>query len=141
VDGVQGLGDKISQVISAIIGLAVLAVVLSQGAQTVAVLNAFFTGFAALLKTVMAPVSAGTATGNIATGLTSVATGSTLPTASTVSNAATGLGGLFSGIATLFGGSSKPAAATGTGTDPFDIGGALKSGSDDLSGWLDTTGL
>ncbi len=140
MDGVQGLGEKIGQIISAVIGLAILAVVLSRGAQTVAVLQAAFGGFNSLLQTVMSPVSSGANAGGMQTGLASIVSPSTLSTGSTLAGTGNLLGGagqLLGGLGSLIGG-GKPAALTGA--DPFLSGGALKSATDTLSGWLDTTG-
>ena len=59
---VASIGKGITGFVTAIIGLAILAVVLSNGANTVGVLNSFFSGLANLLKVVVAPVTGGSGT-------------------------------------------------------------------------------
>lgn len=56
---IADIGKGVAGFVTAIIGLAILAVVLSNGANTVGVLNSFFSGLSGLLRTVIAPVTGG----------------------------------------------------------------------------------
>jgi len=53
------VGNGIAGFVTAIIGVAIVAVILSQGANTVNVLGTFFSGFSQLLQVVISPVTGG----------------------------------------------------------------------------------
>lgn len=114
------IGQKIAAFIAAFIGLAVLAIVISARANTVAVLGAFFGGVTNLVSVAISPV---TGTGTAGAGLAGGSWDGSAPNASGFSmpasytgNTATGgisvatpgvslnLGGLLSGVSSLFGG-------------------------------------
>lgn len=95
-DEMQNVGNSVAGFVASIIGLAILAVVLSQRSATVSVLSAFFGGLTQLVSAAVAPVSGGAVVSSATSGLASV-----VP--STSSNL-TGLigsvtGGLVNGVA------------------------------------------
>lgn len=117
------IGVQIAGFVSAIIGVAIIAVVLSQGATTVNVLGTFFSGLSQLLGIVISPVTGG---GNFAGGGSTYAGEITLGsgvsgnTSSGISANGLGLGvgiaglgslsvsnGAINSIAGLFGGGSS----------------------------------
>lgn len=53
------IGDEISAILTAIIGLAILAVIVSGGSNTVNVITAAFSGLNALIRTAITPVTGG----------------------------------------------------------------------------------
>lgn len=59
------IGTQIAGFVSAIIGVAIIAVILSHGSNTVNVIGTFFQGLSQLLSVVISPVTGG---GNFATG-------------------------------------------------------------------------
>ncbi len=104
------VGEKISAAIAAIIGVAVLALVLSQRATSASVIGAFFTGMSNLVGVAISPVTGqsvanltgGGLTGGVWSGSSTASnsTGSTLTGAANLVGALTGgglgaLGGLF----------------------------------------------
>lgn len=58
------IGEKITGMIAAIVGLAVLAIVISQRANTANVLGAFFGGLSTLIGTAISPITGQTPAGS-----------------------------------------------------------------------------
>lgn len=108
------VGEKISAAIAAIIGVAVLALVLSQRATSASVIGAFFTGMSNLVGVAISPVTGqsvanltgGGLTGGVWSGSSTASnsTGSTLTGAANLVGALTGGGGLGA-LGGLFGSS------------------------------------
>lgn len=88
-DDVKNIGAAITGFISAIIGLAILAVILSNSSNTVNVLTTFFSGFAGLIQTAVSPVTGGT---NATLGTISNLLGGTTTAQSVVGNIGSLLG-------------------------------------------------
>lgn len=53
------IGTSIAGFVTAILGVAIVAVILSQGANTVNVIGTFFSGLSSLLSVVLSPVTGG----------------------------------------------------------------------------------
>jgi hypothetical protein len=70
------IGGKITGIIAAIISLAVLAVVVSQGANTASVIGSFFSGVTSLLAVAISPVTNSGAASNVLQNLGGGLTGS-----------------------------------------------------------------
>jgi PRD1 phage membrane DNA delivery len=83
MDDVSGIGKGIVGMISAVIGLAILAVILSQGATTVNVLRSFFSGLSSLIAVAVSPITGGNtqALQAAAAGLSATGNGSYAPVA------------------------------------------------------------
>lgn len=113
----QGIGEKITGVISAVIGLAILAVILSQRANSANVITTFFSGLSSLVSTAVSPITGTTA----GTGLISPGTGS-------IVNAFAGGGTTanVTGLANLAGNLIGPASSgsSALGGDAFGGSGA-----------------
>lgn len=128
------IGVQIAGFISAILGVAIIAVLLSQGATTVSVLSTFFSGLSQLLGVVISPVTGGS---NFAGGASTYAgeinlgSGVSSGTASGSGLSANGLGlgvgiaglgslsvsnGAINSIANLFGGSSSSSSGLAGGS-------------------------
>ena len=58
-NGIDNIGKAAVSLVTAIIGLAIVAVVLSKSSQTASVLQAFFSGVSSLVATAVKPVSGG----------------------------------------------------------------------------------
>lgn len=94
-------GEKIGAVVAAIIGVAVLAIVVSAQANTVNVLSAFFGGVANLIAVAISPI-----TGQTVQGSTAGLAGGSWLTGSGVSGFSVNAGGITGAINGLLGGAS-----------------------------------
>lgn len=83
------VGNAIAGFITAILGVAIVAVILSQGANTVNVLGTFFSGLTNLLAVVISPVTGGS---NFASGLGGTSTYAGEVTYGSSGSSANGLG-------------------------------------------------
>jgi hypothetical protein len=140
------IGTQIAGFISAILGVAIIAVILSRGATTVSVLGTFFQGLTQLLQVVVSPVTGGSNFGTGSAGYTGEVTlGQNGYVSGTGSNASgnngislNGLGSLNlsnSGLGSLFGGGSAGTLAGTAGTvtgSLADTGGSAVSGIEAL---------
>lgn len=97
------IGSKLSAIVASIIGLAVLAVIVSQGANTANVLQAFFGGVTNLIGVAISPVTGQSI--NSGTGLTGGAwqAGGIGGGYSGFASSTSGSGGLFGGGGGLLG--------------------------------------
>ena len=81
MDNLSNIGKGIVGVVSAVIGLAILAVILSRGATTVSVLGTFFSGLSSLIAVAVSPIT-GANTSQLAAaaaGVSATASGSYMP--------------------------------------------------------------
>jgi hypothetical protein len=131
------IGEKIAGIIGAIIGLAVLAIVISNTANTANVLSSFFGGLSNLIGVAISPV-----TGQSVSGLTagtpglqggSWTSGFAIP--GVASNFAGGLGvgvgqGLSSGLLSAIGGGSSGGGGSGLGSLLGSSGGSGAAAQD-----------
>lgn len=152
------IGGKIGAIVASIIGVAILAVVISSRANTVNVITAFFSGVSNLVGVAISPVT-GQSTGANAQGLpggswsSSGGTGGSLLGGYSGSSGSNGLGGginigsIFSGLGSLGGGSSGGSglnfgsilggSSGGSGALSLDqLGGASAGGGADWAGEL-----
>jgi hypothetical protein len=123
------VGEKVMAGIAAIIGLAVIAIVVSQNANTVNVLGSFFSGVTNLIAVAISPITGQSVTGANATGLTGGAWQSGFALNANPSTAlGFGIGnGVVSGAASLISG------LTGSGSSGSFGGGAGSALSDPFS--------
>jgi hypothetical protein len=146
------IGEKLSAAVAGIIALAVIAIVISQRANTTNVLAAFFGGVSNLIGVAISPITgqsvSGLTAGGSSTGLTGggwqtggFAIGSNGSIGVTGSNgtsiSANGIGNLIGQVGNMFGGSSS------TGSGVIDAGsfggdytaGAATGGAIDAGAW------
>lgn len=129
----EGIGEKISAIIAGIIGLAVVALIVSQGANTMGVIYQFFGGLSNLIGVAISPV-----TGQSVAGLSAGGLGGGSWTTGSPASGGLGLAvntggfsiGLSQGTVNTIAGQLGNAAASGIGSL---FGGS--SGGVDTGGW------
>jgi hypothetical protein len=114
------IGEKIAAGIAAIIGLAVIALMLSNKANTVNVISAFFGGLSNLIGVAVSPVTGQSVSGLSAAGLSggtwqtgSGGTGSTSAFSAGGSGGGFNIGSLLGGAGSLLGGSGIGSGLSG----------------------------
>lgn len=147
------IGRTISGIVAAVIALAVLAVIVGAGSNSVNVIRAFFSGMAGLLGVAISPatgsnvgafagqqLAAGSGIGNSGSSFGSVPFGGSSTLGGSLGVATpgfafnlSGLGQTIGGISNLFGSSG------GTGGGFIDSGGFDLGGAGDAAGLVDTT--
>jgi hypothetical protein len=65
----SGVGEAIVSILMAIIGVAIIALLVSQKSQTPQVLNAGASAFSGILNTALSPVTGGSSLGGLTNGL------------------------------------------------------------------------
>lgn len=148
---VGDIGSGIVGMISAVLGLAILAVILSRGATTVSVLGTFFQGLSSLVAVAVSPITGGNSQQLAAAAAGLSATGSSTYTPvsgfgfGNIGGASTASGG---GI-TIGGGNSNGFGSVSISGQTISnvangIGGLFSSKPDPLAagsgGWVDATG-
>jgi len=126
-------GQDVTAIITAIITVAVIAVVLSNGANTVNVILSFFQGMTALLGVAISPITGQSVNsgGSLTAGWSNTGTGGFSTSVNGLSGAVgSAAGGLLSG---LFSGSSGITGNLG-GSSGGSSGGSIDSGSWDTGG-------
>jgi hypothetical protein len=124
------IGEKVTAGISAFIGLAVVAIVISQRANTVNVIGTFMAGITNLIGVAISPITGQSVSGLSAAGLTGGSWTTGLSGfASNASGFTTGTGGvslnlgnLGGSLNSLFGGGSTGTTGSGGSTGVIDNG-------------------
>jgi hypothetical protein len=121
-------GKTIGGFIAAIIGLAVLAIVISSRANTVAVLQSFFSGTANLIGVAISPITGQSVSGLSAGGLTG----------GSWSGSGSGTSGLLSNVGSIFNmipGASGGSSILSGGLSPSSLGlGSITGGLGGIGG-------
>ncbi len=118
----EGIGRSISELVALVIGVAIIAVVLSNGANTVNVITSFFNGLSSLIRAAVSPVTGGNSVNLSSGGGTLPVSGSITNVSGTIGNANSGgVQGSISGLFNLGGGSG---VAVNTG---ISSGGLIQS--------------
>lgn len=133
MDSFSNIGKSIVGIISAVIGLAIIAVVLSRGATTVGVLGSFFSGLASLIAVAVSPIT-GQNTQQLAAaaaGVSATSSGSYVPVSGY------GFGSLSGGVST---GGISISGGNQNGGGSINVSGSTLSSIGNFVGGLFSTG-